>query len=806
MHSALSKSVLMIISIFFIYFIPGCATTNHYSTHNLIHTEEAFNRLLLGEWKTKSGSTLKLEDGQIISISPSRKAQGYGYHAGELVGKDFRYLGGNKFRYLSKERYRNGRSIWLPAILIVSQNDIHCSIKNHQFRWTLQKRFTPPKPDIAVTITEVPDIFKANETHNVNVQVSNKGGATARGLVARISTDNEPNGLNYPKVIDVGDLIAQLSGNFTFSITSDETFDIESSSTFNVELSDRSGNRSTSSFTINSREQLATSFERGLPPNLFAELNFKDDNGNGILEALEKAELKINIINKGKGKAQGLSITVEDNLNDSCLIIESRYTNVLAPGDNCTVTIPIKAALDIKTSEHKLKINVREHFGYDMDPAYLMLSTYAYQEPKLVFSGLEIEDAGKDTAALIEDGQLQAGELVKIKIVVQNIGQGKVENMVYFVISKDSNIYLENNKGNLGETKPGEVKEFSIFVSPNKRVKTKKQLPLFLSLYEKIGRGSLRDYQLPVVLNQSPPVTKLVKVTPDLESLKMKIARFECKSSKFKIQKGSMIDIKKVSTTSTIRKDSVAVVIGIEKYRELPSAPYATNDANLMKEYFKKIMGVEQVVLYANEEISGYKFDDIFNPDYGDLQKAINKGKTELFVYYSGHGIPNKSGTKVYLFPSDGKIASIEQRGFSMAKFFDYLNKLDAKSVTVILDACFSGGSKASEKIKTKNLVAMKGARMRVEKPWLWYKNFTVINSSKADETSLAYDDAECGLFTYYLCAGLKGKADVNKDSRITLGELKKYVTQNVTDTSKKIRGIQTPEFYGDENKIIVNF
>ena len=60
--------------------------------------------------------------------------------------------------------------------------------------------------------------------------------------------------------------------------------------------------------------QMKPSYERGLPPKLFADLQFSDANGNGILEAEENAELKLTIINKGKGVAQDLRIKVTDEL------------------------------------------------------------------------------------------------------------------------------------------------------------------------------------------------------------------------------------------------------------------------------------------------------------------------------------------------------------------------------------------------------------------------------------------------------------------------------------------------------------
>lgn len=102
----------------------------------------------------------------------------------------------------------------------------------------------------------------------------------------------------------------------------------------------------------------------------------------------------------------------------------------------------------------------------------------------------------------------------------------------------------------------------------------------------------------------------------------------------------------------------------------------------------------------------------------------------------------------------------------------------------------------------------MKGVKLvpKIPKPWETNDNFVVFNSSSYSETSLAFDETQTGLFTYYLCAGLSGKADINSDNQISLGELKKYVTENVMQTSKKIFGVQTPEFHGDEDYIITSF
>ncbi len=547
---------------------------------------------------------------------------------------------------------------------------------------------------------------------------------------------------------------------------------------------------------------------RGLPPNLFAELNFSDDNNNGILEARENARLNITLSNQGKGDALELEVNITDSTLDKSVTISdaNQKINVIKSGESVKLSIPISTDINLKTQRHKLTINVTEHYGYDMDPAYLVLNTYSYQPPQLVFSGFEIIDSGAGTGAITEDGQLQAGEQVKVKLVVQNVGQSSAHNTNYSIKTTDPNIYLENMEGLLGDIGAGELKEFTITLSPNKRVTTKGNLPIFITLTEDVGKGNLTNYQLPVALNQKPPQTNIVTVKPDVESLKKSVARFEYTSNKFRTNISNISNITSVALSATKRPSSVGVIFGISTYKELPPAPYADNDARIIKEYFTKVLGIDQVITYTNEQVSGFIFDDVFNPDNGELQKTIIRGETEVFVFYSGHGIPDKSGENIYLFPSDGKISRLEAQGYNIEKLYQNLSKLGAKHVTVILDACFSGSSRKTERIETENLIAQKGVKIRPRNSWLADPNFTIISSSTGEETSLGFDVTETGLFTYYLCAGLQGKADANADKIITLGELKRYVIQNVTDTSRKISGLQTPVFTGDESIVLTSY
>jgi hypothetical protein len=554
---------------------------------------------------------------------------------------------------------------------------------------------------------------------------------------------------------------------------------------------------------------LRPNFQRSTPPNLFVDLNFKDPNNNGILEAGEDSELELTITNKGEGTAQGLKVIVKKNTKGTSLkISDQKGIAYLPSGQSEKVIIPISAELDIQTEEHKLEINVTEHFGYDVDPAFLLLNTLEFQKSQLVFSGLEIIDFGAGTSPINADGRLQAGELVKAKIIVQNIGQSIASDTRFQVFSTDSNIFLDDNVGSLGELKVGETKEFLVKLSPNKRVQNMDKLPVFLTLTEKYNKGNLLAFPLPLNLNQQPPKPNILEVEADIESIRKKVARFEYQSDKFTANIGRLIDIREVLPSKTKREQSVAVIFGVEFYENLPNAPFAENDARIVEKYFKDRLGIDQVVTFTSEETRGFIFDDVFNPDYGNLQKSILKGQTELFVFYSGHGLPSKEGEQVFLFPADGKVERLSRQGYDLNSFYTSLEKLGAKSVTVFLDACFSGASKASEEIETQNLVSMKGVRVRPKyrKPWEYNDNFSVFTSSTGDQTSLGFDNAQTGLFTYFLCAGLKGEADDDKNRKITNQELYEYLKRNVEETSKKIRGLQTPDFFGNKETVLLKY
>jgi len=107
--------------------------------------------------------------------------------------------------------------------------------------------------------------------------------------------------------------------------------------------------------------------------------------------------------------------------------------------------------------------------------------------------------------------------------------------------------------------------------------------------------GTLDNKQLPLALDAQPPETNIKQVQADVKKLQKEVARFEYESYKFKANVDNVMDIRTVPPADIKRNKSVGVVIGIEEYESQPSAPYADNDAEVMKEILRELLLLRQV-------------------------------------------------------------------------------------------------------------------------------------------------------------------------------------------------------------------
>lgn len=255
---------------------------------------------------------------------------------------------------------------------------------------------------------------------------------------------------------------------------------------------------------------------------------------------------------------------------------------------------------------------------------------------------------------------------------------------------------------------------------------------------------------------------------------------------------------------SELNLNNIAVIICAQNYENAPKVDYAKRDGVIMKEYLLKTFGFSEENVFVLVDPTKSDFEKMFgirNNEKGQLYRCVKPNESDVFIFYAGHGAPDLKTKEGYLLPVEADPSYIELQGYPLSLLYENLNKLPAKSIITVLDACFSGGYDKGMIVKSASPMVLGTIDEQIE----LNDNITVITSSKGDEVSSWYPDMKHGLFTYYFLKGIKGDADKNGNREITLKELKDYVVEEVSYRAMRLHNrIQTPVFKGDDNKVIV--
>lgn len=268
----------------------------------------------------------------------------------------------------------------------------------------------------------------------------------------------------------------------------------------------------------------------------------------------------------------------------------------------------------------------------------------------------------------------------------------------------------------------------------------------------------------------------ILKETPDFYTQK------ETKLSEFmKEHKGGDVDFY-IPIADNVSNHTFAVVISNEKYQMEKPVQYAENDGNTFAEYCKKTLGLPEknVHFITNATLNNIKHEIKWLEDV----IAVYHGDAKVIFYYVGHGIPDEQNKSAYLLPIDGYGSDVTT-GYALEDLYKALGSLPSKSVTVFLDACFSGAKRDGDMLASARGVAIK---VKQATP---VGNIVVFSAAQGDETAYPYKEEEHGLFTYYLLKKLQ-----ETKGNVTLGELSDYIKTQVERQSIVINGkLQSPSF-----------
>ena len=248
-------------------------------------------------------------------------------------------------------------------------------------------------------------------------------------------------------------------------------------------------------------------------------------------------------------------------------------------------------------------------------------------------------------------------------------------------------------------------------------------------------------------------------------------------------------------------KNKVALIIGIEKYKQTPTANFANMDAKFFYEYVRKGFGVSKsnIKLLIDEDA------DLVN-SLGTLKKwlpgKVKPGQTELIVFFAGHGLASNDGKELYILPQDSDPDLLERTALSRTELFKEIINLNPMSVTMFMDTCYSGISRDEKML----LASARPIRIVANDEEGIPDSFTIFSASQLDQISSGIKEAKHGIFSYYLMKGLEGYADVNKDKKITNGELLAYMDENISQKASELGRQQNPSLAGDPDKVLISY
>ncbi|MDD3144235.1 MAG: caspase family protein [Candidatus Cloacimonetes bacterium] len=514
-----------------------------------------------------------------------------------------------------------------------------------------------------------------------------------------------------------------------------------------------------------------------VPPVLAAVVTFNEPGGNDMLDAEETARVGITIKNSGKGSAWMVEARFDLGTAIGISYPNSVYFGEIKPGEQISKELQLIAGMELRDAQAALNIRFSEQNGFPPDDKVLSFTTRALQPPDLYIADTGIDDFSKN-------GRIEPAEPVEIRARIHNRGRGTARNVIAQVVTGEGvYLYGESNQRtyNLGNMEPGEYRDvvFDIITA-----KTARELDLSLDLRESRSQFSKPDLPLNLAFNR-------VERTAD-----QMVVQGRESDQMIGTAPALSVDVDlDIPERGKPQKNRWGVIIGIENYRNVQQVEFARRDAEFMREYFNKALGIpsENIYVKTDDGATLGEFQALFNPR-GWLEKNANKKDSEIFIYYSGHGAPDAGGSEAFLLPHDGNPNFASNTGYPLQQLYTNLGSLKARQVTIFLDSCFSGGTRGNEII----LAGAKPVFISPELPSV-AANVTVFSAASGSQIASSYPDMQHGLFSYYLMKGMRGEADANSDRKITQSEMNSYLGDNVGSMARRMGREQDPQLQSGE-------
>lgn len=528
----------------------------------------------------------------------------------------------------------------------------------------------------------------------------------------------------------------------------------------NLTLKSKNGDNSNHTY-FDTLYQIATSnMYQNWSKELFFEEMKKIDFKKDVYETLSKYEKDFKISED--------SYYAKLNSKNEIQIISYPYRvlpEIIEAGKEYKVEIRLKAGLDIPTDQCKLTMQVIEPNGFDSPPVEIDFITSSFKKPKvLVVDGIFSAEGG---------GNLKVNQATTLEVLVQNIGEGKAQDVSAVIKLPTNVINLGESEFKITTLKSGESSKINFQFIATARY-SKNEIPIEIILNEKYKKYSSNKI-FTVPLNQILNTTKYKVENGNEQSNPIALASLHSDVDK---------DIPVIQNQLNSR---YALIIGNEDYKKYQmglhsdqNVLFARNDALVFREYLIKTLGVPEKQTFMLTDATRAQMSR-------ELERITQLVKmtpnAELVFYYAGHGLPDIETQQGYLIPVDVTASNLKD-AISLKELYSKLASSKASKTLVFLDACFSGGGRGENGLLAARTVKVKPKGDIIE------GNIVAFTASSGEEVSLPLIKEYHGLFTYYLLKKIK-----DTQGQLTLEQLKTYLESEVPKASLIENGIrQTPQ------------
>ncbi len=498
------------------------------------------------------------------------------------------------------------------------------------------------------------------------------------------------------------------------------------------------------------------------PPEINLQTHFEDASGDGRIDHGEKFSIDIVIKNTGKTAAFYPQMGISGALSDIRFFTPmTQILPVLYPGQELHKRIVGIGKASIKPQRFPVKIRITGNPYFTTiktsRSGALLASTQIMLQGALGKNRQWVSIKTIPSFIVVNDTSI-------VRVILQNVSTIAIPPGIITFLSSEKSVKILNPRQTIARPVPvGESVQYDISIIARQLPGTISKVPLIIGV--SAADGSV-EFEATTEL-----ICKGSAVFSDKEEA---LTHQETDVAMLKLN--SEVDIEAhIPEINTVQPNRFAVVIGISDYRPpVPRVPYAVKDAFVFKEYLKKMWGVPEGNIFFIPNATKSDMERFFGDEHdyrGKLFNMLTPGQSEVVVFYSGHGAPGREkGEGNYLVPVDADPAYLKLNGYPLNTFLRNLSQLPAKSIFVVMDACFSG------QIYT----GISPVYVYVPPERRFPPNFAVLSSTTATQPSCWLPEKGHSLFTYMFLKGLQTfKADLNGDGKITVKEMEQYLTDD---------------------------